>query len=130
MSTNARIPLQPLRIPIGWLVEWNTFSEAEASFSTYDDLSWEFSEDMLLLTHRGAHVAIDLGWRPGHRADGAFVLTAARMRGDSTDWDNPLKQLRSRSKEQVVKVLEDWLQGGITTGGEGEGDPSSEKQEK
>ena len=114
MSKKTKIPLQPLRVPVGWLVEWNTFSEAQPTFETYDESSWEFSEDMLLLSNSGTGLVVSLGWRPGHRADGAFVLTAARARGATVDWDKPLKQLRCRSKERVIKALENWLEGRLT----------------
>src|SRR4051812_7143431 len=92
-------PLQPLRIPTGWSVEWNTFFEVEPKFKSYDRISWNFGQDMLLLSNERVKVAIDLGWYPSYRSPGMFRMMAARIYDDQEQsvaaWDNPLRQRRT-----------------------------------
>jgi hypothetical protein len=107
-------PLQALRIPTGWLVEWNTFFDVEPKFKSYDHISWHFGEDMLLVSNDRVGVAIDVGWYPAHRTNGSFGLVAVRIYEDgdrmSKSWDVPLRKIRTRSKEKVVRTLEGWLE--------------------
>jgi hypothetical protein len=113
-SRKQEPPLQPLRIPTGWAVEWNTFFEAEPRFKSWDDTSWHFGRDMLLLSNDHRGVSIDLEWVPAHRASGRFVITAVRQfhdpeHGRSGDWDHPLKRMETRSKRKAVETVEAWL---------------------
>jgi hypothetical protein len=107
-------PLQPLRIPKGWAVEWNTFFDVEPRFKSWDETSWNFKTDMLLLSNEHRGVSINLEWSPAFRAGGAFVLTAVRHvhdpeHGRSGDWDRPLKRVNTRSKRKAVATIEAWL---------------------
>lgn len=76
-------PLQSLKIPTGWSVEFNTFYDLESNFKTHDDNSWNFSQDMLQITNQHRGVLLDLGWYPEHRASGQFKLVAIRIRSSA-----------------------------------------------
>ena len=107
-------PLQPLRIPTGWVVEWNTFFDVEPRFKSWDDTSWNFNTDMLLLSNEHRGVSIALEWHPAFRASGAFRLEAVRHihdpeHGISGDWEHPLKSVKTRSKRKAVTTVEAWL---------------------
>ena len=106
--------LQPLRIPTGWTVGWNTFFDIDPKFRTYDQTSWHFTEDMLQIESRRLGVLVDLGWRPEFRARGSFRLVATRFFEDpeygwTGDWDRPLRSLTTRSRRKVVATIENWL---------------------
>src|SRR5712671_1310628 len=93
-------PLQPLRTPTGWLVQWNTFFDVEPNFGSYDQISWNFGEDMLLVSNERVGIAIALGWHPAYRSPGMFQMVAARIYEDEdksiASWDAPLRKLRTR----------------------------------
>ena len=74
MTQPAEPRLQPLRIPNGWRVEFNDLREVEPIFNTYDDTSWFFREDLLLLHNVHWNLMIDLGWYPDADATGTFAL--------------------------------------------------------
>lgn len=101
-------PLQPLRIRSGWTVVFNTFFEVEPQFKSFDDTSWNFKEDMLLIDSEQHGVAIDLGWYPSFRASGSFGLVAVALKGDGADWQHPLRRLHTRSKKKVAAAIESW----------------------
>jgi hypothetical protein len=105
-------PLQPLRLPMGWAIIWNTFHEIEARFKSWDDTSWNFSEDMFHAENKFRGVVIDLGWIPEFRANGRFVLRAVRRAagGEHYNWDRPSRTMTTRSKRKVVDTLEAWLE--------------------
>ena len=104
-------PLQPLRIPTGWEVSFNTFFEVDARFRSWDDTSYNFKEDMLLLKNRHRGVIIDLGWMPSFRSTGRFYLRAVRLLSEAEggDWEKPMRLLETRSRRKVVTAIEDWL---------------------
>ena len=60
-------PLQCLRIPTGWHVNYNEFREVNPS-GDRDDLK----EDLFQAYHAGANRLLDLGWYPDGDAGGAF----------------------------------------------------------
>jgi hypothetical protein len=110
---NIERPRQALRIPGGWMVEHNDLFETEPSFSTFEDISWDFGEDILLLSNKNRGLVISLGWLPAHNEVGAFQLLEVQLCEDSEKmpdaWSAPLKQFISRSKSDVVGTLEEWL---------------------
>lgn len=58
------MPLQSLRIPTGWKVQWNMFDEANPELFTDEESSyrWSFTEDLLQL--QKDNLIVDLGWYP------------------------------------------------------------------
>ena len=76
MGSSTGRPFQPLRIPQNWEVRYNQFFAVEPKFKAYDDVSWDFGEDILMLVNQSARVLIDLGWYPSHRPKGKFRLLA------------------------------------------------------
>jgi hypothetical protein len=112
--SNRDSPLQPLRIPTGWIVEWNSFFDVEPRFTSWDRTSMHFNTDMLLLSneHRGVYISLD--WFLPHRSSGAFYLRAVRQiqhpeYGRCGDWSRPLRRAKTRSKRKAVETIEAWL---------------------
>ena len=59
--------LQPLRVPAGWTVEYNSaFYEVDpiAELVPEEDRWWVFKEDMLQMKHVRQNRLLDLGWGP------------------------------------------------------------------
>jgi len=112
MASAVGKPLQPLRIPQGWEVKYNSFFETEPKFKYLDDTSEDFCEDMLVLANASVGVLIDLGWYPESEPKGKFGLVAITIHADgdqmSASWLKPLRELRTRSKRKVVAAIEEW----------------------
>ena len=107
--------LARLRIPTGWLVQWNTLTEAIGDTDLPDLDGW--SRDLLLLSHERRRVVIDLAWypdNPGHMPHGAFVLCATRLENDQDAAVeanmSPLRVQESSVYSEIITVLEAWLE--------------------
>ena len=96
-------PLQPLRIPAGWVVELNDLREADASDQSVA-AGW-LREDLLQLKHAGAGILIDVGWY-GDFGSGQFAIYV--MEGDFDG--RRVHEFRSREQRAVVAELERLLQ--------------------
>ena len=110
--------LQPLRIPAGWSVVFNKFENIEPhEVPEKNEKIWLFSfnEDILyirsdIVSDWGGKtekqtLGIDLGWYPDGDSDGKFTLRAV----PDNNWDEPLLEFSSRSKDAIVQTLEKWL---------------------
>ena len=96
---------------IHWKVAWNSFYELDPPADP-DAVEWiYFSEDLLLLANTAARVLIDVSWMP-YGPRGRFVLSAVNWLGHGEmpeQWDRPLIQYRSRSRERIAAHLDRWL---------------------
>lgn len=110
--------IQPLRIPGGWTVVFNEFTDIDPmEIPTENEEMWlyYFSEDLLYLCAETVRkqnkktqvqkFGIDLGWYPEGDPDGSFKLQAIL----NENWKNPLLEFSSRSKDEIVQTLEKWL---------------------
>lgn len=110
--------IQPLRIPGGWTVVFNEFTDIEPmEIPAENEEMWlyNFSEDLLYLSAEMVHkrngqtkvqkLGIDLGWYPEGNPDGNFRLQAIL----DENWENPLLEFSSRNKDEIVQTLEKWL---------------------
>jgi predicted enzyme related to lactoylglutathione lyase len=103
---NMNIPLQPLRIPAGWLIEYNNglyecdpLPESIAA----EARPWLFKEDMLQIKHLRRNRLLDLGWYPeGDLVAGAFtvVVYEGDFRGAL------LHEFRSADRQIIVAEIE------------------------
>lgn len=99
--------LQPLRIPAGWLVTWNSFHEedpAEANLIAFEGGSL-FAAD-----HRGAEVAIDMEWSPKNLEHGRFVVSYVKYaRYDKREGGVLLGTFATRDRMEMVAELERFM---------------------
>ena len=109
VAENVDAELQPLRLPGGWEVRWNSFFDIEPDALSRDRFLMLFDEDMLLLRSNDGRIIIDLGWY-GEQDDGRYRLdaTPCSESGDQ-DWRNLLRTFSSRSKAEIVATLEQWV---------------------
>ena len=95
--------LQPLRLQAGWKIELNNFSEYDLDIHGEQDC-FELNEDLLQLQNEKTNLLIDLGWYPAHSKDGSYHLMLVK----NFDWTNPLENVITRSKKEVVDSIEKW----------------------
>lgn len=115
MPNTLEPPLQPLRIPAGWRVTFNGFHKLDNDSLAPSSELWEcFREDLLQLEHEQHQIIIDLGWYPESQPTGSFRAVAIRRFADheriTESWDQPLAHATSRSRIEVVAVIEQWLE--------------------
>ncbi len=77
-------PLQPLRIPAGWIVRYHDLREIDPSPEAFAG-SW-LREDLLQLINGESGVLVDVGWYPEGNSDGEFSVVVYRgdFRGERT----------------------------------------------
>ncbi len=109
--------LQPLRVPGGWTIDYNKLENVEPMELDELDSLWlfAFTEDILLMHTTSCHkrngkieqqkLILDLGWYPDGEHNGAFLLQAIL----NDNWIKPLLQFQSKSKDEIIKMLEQWL---------------------
>jgi hypothetical protein len=99
-------PLQPLRIPAGWLVQYNNgFYEIDPNPELIPELDrwWVFKEDMLQIRHERHNRLLDLGWYPeGNLEEGHYGLVM--YEGDFTG--ELLQEFQTPSRTTLVTEIE------------------------
>ena len=120
--------LQPLRIPHGWQIEWNTFSEDDPTEPANANGYYFGGANLFFATCAGRRVAIDIEWRTeiDRPAVGLYRMRILRMvevgptaarRGDLTadplevDWQDPVIDFYEASRPKLIAELEAWLSG-------------------
>ena len=71
------VPLQPLRVSMGWVVEYNTLHEIDPDSPSLPDKERRlfFSQDLLQFHHPRYNRLVDVGWYPhGDLEAGAYGL--------------------------------------------------------
>lgn len=96
--------LQPLRLQAGWSIEYNNFSEYDMNIHGEED-SYELNEDLLQLKYNRGNITVDLGWYPSHDEEGNYILYLIR----DSDWENPLEELITKDKSEVINTIEKWV---------------------
>jgi len=91
-------PLQPLRIPAGWMIEYNDLREVDASPQSIGD--W-LREDLLQLKQRKTNILIDAGWY-GDADTGEFAVYVE----DHNSSGGRLHEFRSPDRLSVVAEIE------------------------
>lgn len=97
--------LQPLRIPGGWTVKQNQFSEYDPHRDGWEACH-ELVEDLLQLENR--HLLIDLGWYPAMNPSGTYILYLVDQR-NTNPFIQPLEYFESISKQNILSKLEYWM---------------------
>jgi hypothetical protein len=106
--------LVPLRIPSGWSIIKNSFTEANPdSFhdEEYEHV-WEFQEDILQLRNKNLKRIVDLGWYPSHKAEGQYCLVLVDTSEDNdegTFYWNVIEKYRSRNINEIRTKIEELL---------------------
>ncbi len=101
------LKLVPLRVPSGWKVVWNIFTEVNPNEFLNDDYEykWEFNEDILYMVYEDELYGLDLGWYPGFNSEGEYCL---RVITDN-DWEQTIDEFRSRNINEIKDKIEFFL---------------------
>ncbi len=104
--------LQPLRIPAGWTIGWNTFQAIEIPPDGFSGSS------LLYLLRHDRRLVIDVEWRPEFDPNGHYHYYVERQplhtEPISNDNDSELiDSAQSRSRDVVVTWLNTWLARGL-----------------
>ncbi|WNS44693.1 hypothetical protein [Paenibacillus sp. MMS20-IR301] len=106
------LQLVPLRIPTGWTVKWNIFTEVSTEdFTDEEHVHWmEYSEDLLLLVNNNNNKILDLGWYPEGKPQGQYTLLLIDQYDDieqqTAAWDTPLVKFKTRDIDEVKLKIE------------------------
>jgi len=100
--------LQPIRIPGGWKVEFNRFTEYDLMVHDKDDACLQLTEYLLRLSFfhdkSSTAITIDLGWYPDGDTNGNYNLIMVR----DYNWVRPLEEFITKSKSDIVYRIEYW----------------------
>lgn len=97
-------PLQPLRIPAGWRVQYNNGLYAVQPTEDTVRKWWLFKEDMLVLVHDARRRLLDLGWSPEMDFEqGRYRLT---LHDGTTHDGDELLYFDTRDLAQLVAEIE------------------------
>lgn len=100
--------LQPLRIPAGWTVKYNNFTEYDLQ-EDGGEYDYELNEDLLQLEH--SNLLIDLGWYPAMNIDGRYVMYLLDKKCENP-FGSPIEKFESKSKKEIIEKLEYWMNAG------------------
>jgi hypothetical protein len=103
-------PLQPLRIPAGWLIAYNNALyelDPDPTSVPEGDRWLRFKEDMLQMTNARRNRLLDLGWTPeGDLIEGSYKLVV--YEGDFLG--RLLHEFRTRDRAALVAEIERLLE--------------------
>jgi hypothetical protein len=97
---NRDFPLRALRIPAGWRIDYNDFTETPLDHPEAWTLALKSS--LLMLTHERRGMLVDLGWYPDGEAHGRYRLRA--FEGDHTGTER--SAFETRNPAVVITELE------------------------
>lgn len=111
--------LQPLRIPGGWLVNWNALLELDPEDAEGGGFG---GSSLFMATHESRRFQIDVEWRPEFDPEGRYLLRVEYAPWERTERgrrrkDVPLHfrdaevvhEFETRSRAALVKELDAWL---------------------
>jgi hypothetical protein len=94
-------------------MRWNAFLEIDPPREGKDLRSRYFGEDLLQIHGKISPILLDLGWYPSGDMKGQYRLIAIRQYVATDEmvasWDQPLKVLSTRSREEIVHAIDEWL---------------------
>ena len=121
--------LQPLRVPAGWFINWNTLEQVDPADAEERAFG---GSSLFMATHEQMRYRIDVEWRPEFDPEGSYHLTVEYARWERTErgrrrTDLPLSfaeaevvhRFETRSREALVDELDRWLWRGATQMREG-----------
>jgi hypothetical protein len=98
-----RPPLQAIRVPVGWVVDFNDLFQVEASSESYE--RGFLKEDLLQLRHIETNAFIDVGWYGAGPPEGQFGIHVHEK--DFTGL--LLEEHQTASRPAMIAMLEELL---------------------
>jgi hypothetical protein len=117
---SGEIGLQPLRVPQGWKIDWNTFFEVDPTKETCVPLGFFTSSTLIHAINESSRLYVDMAWYPHDHPSGRFCMEVCycppyNEKGEPdtrapVDQSNAQLELlyhfRTRSRAKVVCELE------------------------
>lgn len=107
--------LQPLKIPSGWSVEWNLFTETDPTKETIH----EFTGSLLLLNSSTRLKAIEVTWKPEGDINGAYHLQVIYLHPKFSVktntmeyegvWEEPELEFSTKRRDVLVNKINELL---------------------
>ena len=103
---------QPLRVPAGWTVSWNSLYEVDPGPDTID---WLYGSVLISADHGGTGLCFDTRWEPEGDPQGCYVVDFLRLdrRGDGRDGGADAGVLlgtwTTQSRPALVAALEEFM---------------------
>lgn len=94
-------PLQPLRVPAGWTISYNSFREVDPS----EQVRAYLCEDLFQAKCARTNVLVDFGWYPDGDVTGCYVIEA--YLGDFLG--QRLLRVEAATRAEATRRLEDAL---------------------
>lgn len=104
--------LQPLKIPAGWLVDWNLLTETDPTENSIHEFT---GSSLLLISSHTRLKAIDVSWRPEGDINGAYqlqvicLLPKFNSKTNTLDyegiWENPELEFSTKNRLELVDKL-------------------------
>lgn len=109
-----KLKLVPLRIPTGWIVTLNDFTESFPEKFVTDEYEhrWEFKEDILQLRCKYKDQIVDLGWYPEFNVNGKYkvvLVDTSEKNEEGLFYWNVIEEFCSRSIEEIRMKIEEFL---------------------
>lgn len=103
-AADDEYPLSALRIPAGWLVDYNQFCTMPAEHP----MAWSVvcKDTLLMLRHVRRDVLVDLSWTPAEDPDGGYWLRVFQH----DHCGRELFSFESRDREAVIGEIERLLE--------------------
>ena len=102
------LKLVPLRVPSGWKIIFNDFTEADSDLfvdENHEQL-WEFKEDLLQFKYEEKRT-LDLGWYPEFKPEGRYKLMLIDSASkEQPDWEKPIYVFESRKTKDIIEKIE------------------------
>lgn len=112
------VKLEPLRVPAGWLIQWNTLYELDSLDDPHGGLG---GSSLFSAVNEQRRFWIDVEWRPEFDPAGAYHVRIEYAPWERTERGrripSPLHfrdaevvhRFETRSREELVRELDTWL---------------------
>ncbi|CAL8895592.1 hypothetical protein MHH54_09175 [Bacillus sp. FSL K6-4563] len=96
--------LQPLRIPSGWEISYNSLTELDPALLNKDEHDkWlNFTEDLLQIKNSKKNILLDVGWYPEADPEGVYGLDVV----EDFNWENPVTSFETNQKGELIEKVE------------------------
>jgi len=111
------VSLQPLIIPSGWKIKYNSLFEIEPSknfvlengpegFTIWDIY---FKQDLYQAENERRGILIDVGWYPENDPEGYYNISVVKSHYENKrikyDWEHPLEEIQVKELKKLTNTL-------------------------
>ncbi|MDR1285062.1 MAG: hypothetical protein LBJ88_02550 [Campylobacteraceae bacterium] len=95
--------LQPVKVPVGWVITYNNFFDIDPLKIKNDDILWDnFTEDLFQIKNEHKNILLDLDWYPEMNPNGNYCIKLIQ----DNNWEEPLIDINNKDKKEIVEIIE------------------------